>query len=243
MKRYYPKCMRVAPQINHHVLAGKPMDGTILLINPFYPKDPVSSFGKHVLTPTLALTSIAGSTPAEWSVRYWDENLLQGHIPYEPLPQVVGITVHLTFAKRAAEIARFYRERGSIVIMGGLHVTSCPEELAPYADILVKGEGVKIWPQVLEDIKNGAYLKIYDGRFDRSYHTEPLPNRTILPKESFLASTSVIATRGCSNRCGFCYLSTEGLKMPYAAKTPEQVAEEIRREGAPYSEATCFGIS
>ena len=28
-----------------------------LLINPFYPKDPNASFGKHVLTPTLALTS------------------------------------------------------------------------------------------------------------------------------------------------------------------------------------------
>jgi hypothetical protein len=25
---------------------------TALLINPFYPKDPHSSFGKHVLTPT-----------------------------------------------------------------------------------------------------------------------------------------------------------------------------------------------
>ena len=39
-----------------------------LLINPFYPKDPHSSFGKHVLTPTLALTSIAASTPSDWTV-------------------------------------------------------------------------------------------------------------------------------------------------------------------------------
>ena len=28
-----------------------------LLIDPFYPKDPPASFGKHVLTPTLALGS------------------------------------------------------------------------------------------------------------------------------------------------------------------------------------------
>ena len=34
-----------------------------LLINPFYPKDPHASFGKHVLTPTLALTSFAATTP------------------------------------------------------------------------------------------------------------------------------------------------------------------------------------
>jgi hypothetical protein len=48
-----------------------------LLINPFYAKDPRASYGKHVLTPTLALTSIAGATPPHWDVRYWDENLLQ----------------------------------------------------------------------------------------------------------------------------------------------------------------------
>jgi hypothetical protein len=34
-----------------------------LLINPFYRKDPTASFGKHVLTPTLALTSFAATTP------------------------------------------------------------------------------------------------------------------------------------------------------------------------------------
>src|SRR5258706_13419628 len=69
-----------------------------LLLNPFYPKDPHASFGKHVLTPTLALTTIAAGTPSNWRVRYWDENLLQGFAPVEPLPEVVGITVHLTFA-------------------------------------------------------------------------------------------------------------------------------------------------
>src|SRR5277367_5385735 len=74
-----------------------------LLLNPFYPKDPHASFGKHVLTPSLALTSIAGATPDDWSVAYWDENLLQGPPPVDPFPEVVGITVHLTFARRAYE--------------------------------------------------------------------------------------------------------------------------------------------
>src|SRR5579872_661902 len=99
-----------------------------LLINPFYPKDPHASFGKHVLTPTLALTSIAAATPTDWSVRYWDENLLQGAPPTVPFPQVVGITVHLTFACRAFELADWYRARGAKVILGGLHVLSCAQE-------------------------------------------------------------------------------------------------------------------
>ena len=45
----------------------------------------------------LALTSFAATTPAHWRVEYWDENLLRGCPPYAPLPQIVGITVHLTF--------------------------------------------------------------------------------------------------------------------------------------------------
>src|SRR5208282_6624855 len=68
-----------------------------LLINPFYPKDPNASFGKHVLTPTLALTSFAATTPEHWRVQYWDENLLDGRPPFDPMPELVGISVHLTF--------------------------------------------------------------------------------------------------------------------------------------------------
>src|SRR5207247_2409073 len=51
----------------------------------------------------------------------------------------------------------------------------------------------------------------------------------------FLTSTSVIATRGCHSRCGFCYLSTGGLHMPYQLRDPEQVAAEILADGRPYA--------
>ena len=56
---------------------ARPSRGEILLVNPFYPKDPNGSFGKHVLTPSLALTSIAAATSREWRVRFWDESLLK----------------------------------------------------------------------------------------------------------------------------------------------------------------------
>src|SRR3954447_16384063 len=151
---WLPKQMRFAPSLpqRHGPLAPR----AILLINPFYPKDPHASFGKHVLTPTLALTSIAAATPAGWNVRYWDENLLQGPPPWEPFPQVVGITVHLTFADRAYALARWYRRRGALVVLGGLHVLSCPEEAAPHADALAIGEGVQVWPEILRDVEAGT---------------------------------------------------------------------------------------
>jgi len=229
-----PKALRIAPRLNHRFWPDEIRKHHALLINPFYPKDPHASFGKHVLTPSLALTSIAASTPAHWSVRYWDENLVQGPPPSQPFPEVVGITVHLTFASRAFELARWYRARGAKVILGGLHALSCPQECEPYADSLAVGEGVQLWGQILNDIENGTLRRRYEGSYRRPYREDPAPSRNLLPRRQFLTTASLIATRGCHNRCGFCYLSTEGLHMPYLLRDVEQIAAEFEAEGQPY---------
>src|SRR5260221_14538623 len=99
--RWLPAEMKTAPALDSARPAGPIEPRYALLINPFYPKDAHASFGKHVLTPTLALSSFAATTPDHWRVGYWDENLLHGRPPYYPLPEVVGITVHVTFSRRA----------------------------------------------------------------------------------------------------------------------------------------------
>jgi radical SAM superfamily enzyme YgiQ (UPF0313 family) len=206
-----------------------------LLINPFYPKDPNASFGKHVLTPTLALSSFAATTPAHWTLRYWDENLLDGPPPPDPMPEVAGITVHLTFARRAFELANWYRSRGTKVILGGLHAQSCPDECAPHADSLAIGDGVQLWPRILADIESSRLQSKYIANFETDFRQDPAPRRSILPRKSFLTTTSLIATRGCHNRCGFCYLSTDGLRMPYRMRAPAQVAQEFADDDQPYA--------
>ena len=229
-----PRAMCEAPILDRHARTGPSRPKSALLINPFYAKDPHASFGKHVLTPSLALTSVAAATPPDWEVAYWDENLLQGPPPAEPFPQVVGITVHLTFAKRAYELAGWYRARGAKIILGGLHVISCPDEAAPHADALALGEGVQLWGEILRDVEMGALKPVYRGDYRRPYRNDPPPRRDLLPRRSFLTTTSLIATRGCHNRCGFCYLSTEGLHMPYLTRDVQQIVEEFRADGQPY---------
>ena len=214
---------------------GRPQPRTALLINPFYAKSPHGSFGKHVLTPTLALTSLAGATPEHWQVRYWDENLLQGPPPSQPVPQVVGITVHLTFAKRAYALARWYRAHGSKVILGGLHTLSCPEEVAPHADAMAIGDGVQTWPEILRDVERDTLRPRYEATYERVYDLDPAPRRDLVPRASFLTSTSLIATRGCHNRCGFCYLATDGLRMPYRVRQSEDIRRQFEANGEPYA--------
>jgi radical SAM superfamily enzyme YgiQ (UPF0313 family) len=223
------------PALDPAIPAGPIQSRYALLINPFYAKDPNGSFGKHVLTPSLALTSFAATTPEHWQVRYWDENLLDGRPPFAVMPEVVGITVHLTFAKRAFELAQWYRSRGSKVVLGGLHVQSCPEECAPYADALAVGDGVQLWPRILEDVEARCLRSRYVATYENDYCEDPAPRRSILPRRSFLTTTSLIATRGCHNRCGFCHLATDGLRMPYRMRDPHQIAAEFLADAQPYA--------
>jgi radical SAM superfamily enzyme YgiQ (UPF0313 family) len=234
-RRWCPLEMSRPPLLDLAIPPGPVQPRYALLINPFYPKDPNASFGKHVLTPSLALTSFAATTPQHWQVRYWDENLLDGRPPFAPMPEVVGITVHLTFAKRAFELARWYRSRGSKVVLGGLHVLSCPEECAPHADSLAVGDGVQLWPRILADVEARCLRSKYAAKYESDYRQDPPPRRSILPRSSFLTTTSLIATRGCHNRCGFCYLATDGLRMPYRMRHPRQVAAEFLADGQPYA--------
>ncbi len=67
--RWIPSAMLIAPTLDPSEPGESVEPHFALLINPFYPKDANASFGKHVLTPTLALTSIAATTPAHWRVR------------------------------------------------------------------------------------------------------------------------------------------------------------------------------
>src|SRR5437762_14019195 len=81
---WHPAEMRIAPPLDPDLQPGPVKRRYALLINPYYPKDPHASFGKHVLTPSLALTSIAAATAADWQLSYWYGNLLAGPPPSDP---------------------------------------------------------------------------------------------------------------------------------------------------------------
>src|SRR5439155_23818654 len=123
---------------------------------------------------------------------------------------------------------------GAVVVLGGLHVLSCPDECALHADALAVGEGVQLWGRILRDVESGQLRAVYRGGFDKPYRDDPPPRRDLLPRGQFLTSTSLIATRGCHNRCGFCYLATDGLRMPYQMRDPQQVVAEFAADGQPY---------
>ena len=207
-----------------------------LLLNPFYAKDPRASFGKHVLTPTLALTSIAGATPPHWDVRYWDENLLQGPPPARSV--AARRRHHGASHVRAARVragvvvsrARFDRRprRPARAVVSGGGAASTPMRLR-------SATACSCGRRFSADIEQRHAAAALRSGLLAALSLDPPARRAILPRESFLTTTSVIATRGCHNRCGFCYLSTDGLHMPYRMREVQQVVDEIAADGQPYA--------
>src|SRR5262249_5216425 len=73
------------------------------------------------------------------------------------------------------------------------------------------------------------------GDYRKPYCDDPPPRRDLLPKHGFLTTASLIATRGCHNRCDFCYLSTRDLHMPYLTRNVEQIVGEVQAQDQPYA--------
>src|SRR3569623_1290042 len=94
---------------------------------------------KYSLFPPLGLATLAAYLSADDEAVIVDEHV-------EPLslddePDLVIVQVYITNAYRAYAIADHYRRRGSYVGLGGLHVTSLPEEAALHADSIFLGPG------------------------------------------------------------------------------------------------------
>lgn len=87
---------------------------------------------------SLPAASIAGLTPSDVEVRFYDDRLEA--IPFEEPTDLVAISVETYTAKRAYQIASEYRQRRIPVVMGGFHASLRPDEVARYAEAVVIGE-------------------------------------------------------------------------------------------------------
>ncbi|MDO8659831.1 MAG: radical SAM protein [Candidatus Parcubacteria bacterium] len=172
----------------------------------------------------LPIAQLAGLTPSDVETKFFDDRF--DIINYEEPTDAVAITVETYTAKRAYEIARQYRERGVIVIMGGFHPTLFTEEVSDHADIIVQGEAEGIWLEVISDIKRNSYKKIYRSATRPSLNNIR-PNREIFKGKKYLPISLVESGRGCRFACNFCSVTTF-YNHTYNARPVKEVIQEIK---------------
>lgn len=158
---------------------------------------------KYSLFPPLGLATLAGYLPPDAQVTIHDEHV-------EPLaldddtPDLAVIQVYITNARRAYALADAYRQRGVHVALGGLHVTSLPEEAAAHADTVFLGPGEDTWPRFLDDFARGTPGAVYRST-TRTLAALPPIRRDLLKRHLYLVPNSIVVSRGCPHVCDFCY--------------------------------------
>jgi radical SAM superfamily enzyme YgiQ (UPF0313 family) len=185
---------------------------------------------KYSLFPPLGLATLAGYLSPDDDVDLQDQHVEKLNL--EDTPDLVVIQVYITNAYRAYSIADHYRKKGSYVILGGLHVTSLPDEASPHADSIFLGPGDDTFPQFLLDFKQGNPKPRYVSTI-RSLANIPPVRRDLIKRHRYLVPNSIVVTRGCPHHCNFCYKDAffHGGKTFYTQLVDEALAEIDRLPG------------
>jgi radical SAM superfamily enzyme YgiQ (UPF0313 family) len=177
--------------------------------------------------PSLGLLTLAGMTPKHHKVCYFEVSNLD-NAPSElelagfDLVAISSLSAQIPDAYKLADTIRSF---GIHVVMGGLHVTSMPEEAAAHCDSVVVGEGESQWLKVLDDAKQGQLRQYYRSNGNFSLHDAPVPAFELLDMDKYNRIT-VQTSRGCPHRCEFC-ASSVLLTSRYKQKPMKKVLAEI----------------
>ncbi|MEO7190991.1 MAG: radical SAM protein [Vicinamibacterales bacterium] len=185
---------------------------------------------KYSLFPPLGLATLAGYLDDDTEVEIQDEHVQP--LTLDDEPDLVVIQVYITSARRAYELADHYRRRGSYVALGGLHVTSLPDEASQHADAIFLGPGEATWPRFLADFKAGHPKRIYQSS-ERTLAGLPPIRRDLIARHLYLVPNSIVVSRGCPHVCDFCYKEAffEGGRSFYTQTVDAALAEIERLPG------------
>ena len=185
---------------------------------------------KYSLFPPLGLATLAAFLTEDDEVTLQDEHVER--LDLEDEPDLVVIQVYITSAFRAYQIADHYRARGAHVVLGGLHVTSLPDEAAAHADTICLGPGEDIWPEFLRDFRAGRPGQRYAST-RRTLEWSPAIRRDLIKRGLYLVPNSIVVSRGCPHSCDFCYKEAffRGGKGFYTQTVDAALAEIERLPG------------
>lgn len=186
---------------------------------------------KYSLFPPLGLATLAAYLSPDDHAVIEDEHVQP--LTLDDHPDLVVIQVYITNAYRAYKLADRYRKRGAFVCLGGLHVTSLPEEASAHADTIFLGPGEQTFPEFLRDFRAGTPQRMYVSTSGRTLERVPAIRRDLIRRKLYLVPNSIVVTRGCPQHCDFCYKDAffRGGRGFYTQRVDDALAEISRLPG------------
>src|SRR3989344_1773847 len=158
----------------------------------------------------LGILYLAGlASRAGWECRA----VLVREFDFEPLyeamrslePDLVGFQIWTGYHIPAFEACDRVRAMGFPVVIGGPHATYFGDECLVHADFVVKGEGFRVFRQILDGLRPRG-LQFDPERLAEGF---PLPDRNVVynayPELGASPIKSIFCSVGCPFQCTYCY--------------------------------------
>jgi radical SAM superfamily enzyme YgiQ (UPF0313 family) len=155
-------------------------------------------------------------------VAFTDSN----HVDYARECDVVGLSLYSFLAPQGYEIARRFRDRGKIVIIGGPHTKGNITEVREHADLVFDRCNEQTWSEVLKGIESNAITASAGmGRFVASPEMTEIPS--YLDIKPFYGNARIpllLSSLGCPHDCDFC----SDWNTTYRKRDVSAVVEDVR---------------
>ncbi len=174
----------------------------------------------YITQPPVPLAILNAVTPKTIETALIDEQA--DRVRFEG--DAFAFSVSTQNARAVYDYADDLRAVGKKVILGGIHVTVCPDEAMRHADAIVTGEAETIWPEVCDDLLGGGLQERYLGSPTPPSRMSPV-DYTFFGNRRYLTPASLFATRGCDRHCSFCVSSR--YMGPYRTKPLDVLAQEM----------------
>lgn len=162
-------------------------------------------------------------------------------------PHIVGITTMTPTVRGALEAAALAKDHGATVILGGPQLAAYPLETVSHraVDFGVVGEGEEVMRQLALRLQEGQPMQDIPGLVYKEngqvranspaivpdVDALPWPAFHLLPMERYSSVLGVgriatmISSRGCPFRCGFCFKHPSDRKLRW--RSPKKVVDEM----------------
>lgn len=182
----------------------------------------------HVIAtlPSLGLLTVAALTPEDIEVAYREVGEFTPNTNLEEF-DLVGISSFSAQIDEAYALADQYRGAGVPVVLGGLHASLMPDEVAQHADSVVVNGAEGAWPELVEDFRARRLKHRYEG-LQAGVFREPnyAAPRFELLRDRFYNRMTVQTSRGCPLNCEFCAASVR-ITRGFQQKSVDKVLGEI----------------
>jgi len=171
----------------------------------------------------LSSLYVAAAMPPGVETDLIDEDIRE--VDFDTDADLIGITFMTYNAPRAYAIAdRFRKDKGKPVIVGGYHPTFLPYEAIQHADAVCIGDAEDTVPRMMQDLKAGALKPFYRSELPGLAGLRRLDRRLIRARD-YAPVDAVQATRGCSQHCTFCSVTSFNKHRHRTRPVPEVIDE------------------